>query len=170
MEMVMILLMFTRAQREGNWDLHVYSFKRMLPFFVHYNHTNYSRWGTVYIAEMAKLPQEVLTEFQKGNFVIKGSSGKFNQVDPDQGQEWMNATGKASGGIVGITKTPSALSRWTLSYSLRSHIADSTNQMYDIKTDTEHCLSQGMFKPIMWQKKKLREVLQRFGVFSDKYE
>ena len=33
MEMVSILLMFTRAQREGNWDLYLHSFRRMLPYF-----------------------------------------------------------------------------------------------------------------------------------------
>ena len=32
MTMVSILLCFTRAQRDGSWDLHLYAFKRMLPF------------------------------------------------------------------------------------------------------------------------------------------
>lgn len=168
MEMVFILLMFTRAQREGNWELHMYSFKRMLPFFFQYNHTNYARWGTVYIAEMANLPEEVASEFHAGNFVIKGSTGAFNQVDPDQGQEWMNATGKTSGGIVGITKTPSALSRWTLSYNLRSQISESTNRMFQIKHYSEHneCLP-GRVKTDCDAEEKLVETLKKFGVFSD---
>ena len=33
MDMVCILLMFIRAQCYGLWELHLYSFKRMLPFF-----------------------------------------------------------------------------------------------------------------------------------------
>ena len=33
MEMESILLMFTRAQKEGNWDLYLHSFRRMLPYF-----------------------------------------------------------------------------------------------------------------------------------------
>ncbi len=45
----------------------------------------------------------------KGNFVVKRSARKFNQVDPDQAQEWLNGVGKKGGGIVGITKTTSAL-------------------------------------------------------------
>ena len=71
-----------------------------------------------------------LSEFQKGNFVVKRSDQKFNQVDPDQAMEWVNGTGKKGGGIIGITKTTSALCRWTLSYNLRSHIANETYAMY----------------------------------------
>ena len=67
-----------------------------------------------------------------GNFVVKRSARKFNQVDPDQAQEWINGTGKKGGGIVGITKTTTALSRWALSYNLRSHISVNTHEMYHI--------------------------------------
>ena len=130
MEMVGMLLLFIRAQREGNWDLHLYSFKMMLPYFFRYDHVNYARWGVVYVDEMQRLPQALLDEFKRGNFVIKCSDQKFNQVDPDQGQEWINGTGKRCGGIVGITRTTSALTRWTLTYNLRSRIATDTREMY----------------------------------------
>ena len=76
------------------WDLYLYAFKRMLPFFFRYDHVNYARWGSVYIAEMSDLPPEVLLEFQKGNFVVKQSDRRFNQVSADQSTEWLNATGK----------------------------------------------------------------------------
>ena len=66
----------------------------MLPFFQRYDHTNYARWGAVYIAEMNQLPQEVQTEFEQGNFVVKRSNQKFNQVDPDHSQEWLNGIGE----------------------------------------------------------------------------
>lgn len=71
MEMVEILLMFTRAQREGNWNLHLHSFQRMIPFFMTYGHTNYAHWGTIYVSEMHQLPPEVKgRELDKGNFVV----------------------------------------------------------------------------------------------------
>ncbi|CAH3018507.1 unnamed protein product [Porites evermanni] len=100
MEMVRILLLFIRAQREGLWQLHLYAFHKMLPFFHRYDHTNYARWGAVYLAEMKQLPAEVQAEFDNGNWVVKGSPRRFNQVDPDQGQEWLNGTGKRGGGIL----------------------------------------------------------------------
>ena len=52
MTMVSIILCFTRAQRDGSRDFHLYTFKRMLPFLFRYDHVNYARWVTVYMAEM----------------------------------------------------------------------------------------------------------------------
>ena len=66
----------------------------MLSYFHWYDHTNYARWGCIYLAEMNKLPDEVKEEFCKGNFVVRGSDQQFNQVDPDHSQEWLNGTGK----------------------------------------------------------------------------
>ena len=100
-----------------------------------YNHTNYARWGTIYLNEMHQLPSEVKEEFSKGNFVVKRVKQSFNQVDPDQSQEWLNGTGKKGGGIIGITKTPTALSRWALSYNLCSHMASGTKEVYNMQTD-----------------------------------
>ena len=48
----------------------------------------------VYLAQMKQLPAEVQTEFDQGNCVVKGSPRRFNQVDPDQSQEWLSGTGK----------------------------------------------------------------------------
>lgn len=118
MQMVHIFLLFIRAQRDGIWDLHLYAFQRMLPYFKWYSHTNYARWGTIYLNEMHQLPQQVKREFDAGNFVVKRLSQCFNQVDPDQSQEWLGCIGKKGGGIIGITKTSSALSRWALSFNL----------------------------------------------------
>ena len=38
LEMVQVLLMYTKGQREGIFKLHMYSFKRMLPFMFRYSH------------------------------------------------------------------------------------------------------------------------------------
>jgi len=64
----------------------------MPPILFRYDHVNYARWGTVYLAEMSVLPPEVLLEFQEGNFVAKRSVPRFNQVSPDQSTERLNAT------------------------------------------------------------------------------
>jgi len=102
--MIQILLHFIRAQRDGNWELHLFAFtfRSILPYVMRYNHTNYARWSTIYLNEMHQLPQEVKEEFSKGNFVVKRAKQSFNQVDPDQSQEWLNGTGKKGGGIIGM--------------------------------------------------------------------
>ena len=94
MEMISILLQFIRAQRVGNWDLHIESFTSKIKYFMWYDHHNYARWGPVYVTEMHQLPDEILELFRQGHFVVKRSQRKFNQVDPDQAQEWLNGTGK----------------------------------------------------------------------------
>ena len=66
---------------------------------------------TVYLAEMSVLPPEVLHEFQEGNFAIERTDRRFNQVSLHQGTEWLNAIGRKSGGLVGITAVASALGR-----------------------------------------------------------
>lgn len=170
MEMVEILLMFTRAQREGNWNLHLHSFQRMIPYFMIYDHTNYARWGVIYVNEMHHLPPEVQKEFEDGNFVVKQTSQNFNQVDPDQSQEWLNGIGKKRGGIIGITKTSSALSRWALSYNLRSHLANETRAVYHLDSDDEYSHNEsgkGRQTQDSRDEDNLLTTLKSFKLFSD---
>ena len=93
---------------------------------------NYARWGTVYLAEMSTLLPEVLLEFQEGNFVVKRTERRFNQVSSDQRTVWLNATGKKSGGLVEITRITSSLNRRTLSYNMRTVITSQTTAMVDL--------------------------------------
>ena len=67
MDMVSTLLSFIRAQREGNWQLHVATFREMLLYFFRYDHTHYARWGAIYLMEMHRLPDEVKNVFKKGD-------------------------------------------------------------------------------------------------------
>ena len=53
--MVSLLMGFIRADREGNWELHLEMFAKMLPWFALYDHTDYARWGPVYFADMTNL-------------------------------------------------------------------------------------------------------------------
>lgn len=168
-DMVSVLLMFTRSLREGIWSLYLYSFKCMLPYFMRYDHINYSRWGTIYLSEMNQLPDEILEEFENGNFVVKRSNSTFNQVDPDQSQEWLNATGKVGGGIIGITKSIPALTRWTLSYNLRSEITAKTREMFHVNLDDtlfHKERTKSRRTKDMDTEKKVLEELERLQVFS----
>jgi uncharacterized protein YdcH (DUF465 family) len=170
LEMISILLLFTRADRDGLWDLHMSSFRMLLPYFQRYGHINYLKWGSVYYAEMQMLPPEVKHELQKGNFPVKIGSGRFNQVSPDQSQEWLNGTGKKGGGIIGITKNITALSRWALSFNLRSQISKDTKEMYGVGLDhsTLHKeTSKSRRRQDTDAEKRVVQKLVSFGVFSD---
>lgn len=43
-DMVQLLLLFLRATRSSNWDLHLATIPKMLPWFFAYNRTNYCRY------------------------------------------------------------------------------------------------------------------------------
>ena len=76
--------MFMRATCDGLWKLHLSAFRMMLPYFHRFGHTNYAKWGAVYIAQMHMLPPDMSEEFQQGNFVVRIGKSTFNQVDSDQ--------------------------------------------------------------------------------------
>lgn len=140
MRMVSTLLSFIRAEREGNWSLHLSSLAEMLPWFSVYDHTNYARWAPVYLLDMQHLPTtapEVNMQFQAGNFGVRESTKPFSSLPTDQALEHINRIGKVAGGLVGITKTDSALDRWSLTYTERAHLADSTYKMLGVRIDPE---------------------------------
>lgn len=140
MKMVEILMDFIRAERDGNWTLHLESFAAMLPWLTVYDHTNYARWGPVYLADMKGLQKsapEVYSEFTAGNFVVKRSNRRFNQVPADQATEWINRTCKMQNGIIGITQNDQARDRFCLTWSERSHILQDTRQLFHIEDDEE---------------------------------
>ena len=95
--MVYIILVFTRAQREGMWDLHLHSFWDLyLDMFSYFS-------GKIVSCN----PREVLKKFKQGNFFGKRNGSKFNQISSEKKSfELLNGKGAIRGGeIVGITKT-----------------------------------------------------------------
>ncbi|KAG1648498.1 hypothetical protein GQR58_029779 [Nymphon striatum] len=105
MDIVQILLQFISAEREGLWQLHLSSFARMLPWMAVYDHIDYLRWGTVYPSDMYQLATTapvVFDEFEKGNFVVKESDGKFNQVSADLALEHVTRLAEDTRTMFGI--------------------------------------------------------------------
>lgn len=62
---------------------------------------------------------------------------RYDHISADQSMEWLNVTGKKSVGLVGITRIVSSLSRWTLTYNLRTVIAYQTIAKLRLTTDDE---------------------------------
>lgn len=131
-ESVSILLMFTRSVRDGDWKLYLSCLNKMLPLMARYDHYNYVKSMTVYIADMHQLPSIVQTAFESGDFVVKKTDAKFNHVAADHAQEWLVGTSKDSGGIIGVTNKESALQRWALSFHWRTEITNKTFSMYGL--------------------------------------
>lgn len=138
-EYVSVLLDFTRSMRDGVFRLYKSSLPRMLPLIAIYDHLNYLKSLTIYIAELNNLPTEVLVCFDAGDFVVKRTRNKFNQVDADHAQEWLVGTSKDSGGVNGITNKVATLQRWALSFHWRTQLSHNTYNMLGLSsTGNQH--------------------------------
>ena len=50
------MLMYVPAEREGEFGLHLYAFKEMIPYVFTNGHWNYARDSIAYLRKMKKLP------------------------------------------------------------------------------------------------------------------
>jgi len=135
---VLLTMMFVRAEREGDWPLHLATYKQMLPYFFAAGHVNYARYGLCYLREMERLPQEVLSHFMKGEHVMHHSAGLWNGIWSDMMIETtFMRYGHAPGGIVGITLKPETLKVWALSLHACSRLESDLDDMTDEDTQSK---------------------------------
>ena len=110
------MMAFTKAEREGDWLLHLRTFRKMLPYFFAAGHVNYARYGLYYLRSMEQLPLNVQKPFIKGEHVTRHSRGIWNGMWTDQFIEsTFMKVGPGTGGIIGITLKPEAVKTWALS-------------------------------------------------------
>ena len=104
---VLLMMAYVRAEREGDWLLHIHCVKAMMPYFFAAGHQNYARLGLVYLRAIENLPNNILLYFQKGKHVMRHMNGLWNGIWSDM---FIESTfmryrhGRA--GIVGITLKP----------------------------------------------------------------
>ena len=141
--MVEILLRFVRAERDGLWELHLEAVSEMLPYFFAYDRINYARWATIYYSDMKSLADkapEVFEEFVAGNHPVKRATGSFNQVWTDLALEQsINRDSKTHGGLIGNTRSDSAMNRWLLTSHFRADIVATTKKMCCMSEVTDSC-------------------------------
>ena len=76
LEMVDILRRFLKAERTGNWRLHLQSVRKMLPYFAAAGHKLYAKAAYVYLQAMTMLPEihpDVHQKFEEGYHVVRRS-------------------------------------------------------------------------------------------------
>ena len=74
---VFIMMMYVRAEREGDWPLHLVAVKQMLPYFFASGHVNYARYGLYYLHSMESLGHEEISKFMKGEHVMHHVPGRY---------------------------------------------------------------------------------------------
>ena len=127
---VFIIMLFIRAEREGDWPLHLLATEMMLPYFFASGHFNYARNGLYYLRSMSKLPCRVLKAFMNGNHVMRHKPGLWNGLWSDL---YIETTfmryGHSPGGIIGIT-------RWALSLHICAQIRNDVLTLSDRNVQT----------------------------------
>lgn len=125
LDMMQLFLLFLRATREGNWDLHLSTVQEMIPWFFSYGRINYSRYLPVYYLEMKSLPSShpfIHSNLKNGSFAVKHQDKHgFSMTACDQViEQTYNRDSKTRGELTGITLNKGAVRRWILSHQDRA--------------------------------------------------
>ena len=100
-------MLHIRAGREGEFGLHLYTCKQMMPYFFAAGHVNYIRYALCYIKTMEKLPIAVLHSFLRGEHVARHQEGIWNAIWVDMLIETtFMRYGKGPTGLIGVTTKP----------------------------------------------------------------
>ena len=58
LEYIQVLKLFYRAERTGNWELHLFAVRKMINLFAATGHINYAKCARLYLQFMLKLPSD----------------------------------------------------------------------------------------------------------------
>ena len=125
LDLVEIMLGLLRSSREGNWHLHLYTIRSMIPWCFAYDRQNYAKYLSVYHSQMTALPEEhpqIYTHFTGGGFSVQmGKDNPFGRIPVDQTiEETINKDTQTAGGTKGFSTKPSAVSKYYLNAEYRS--------------------------------------------------
>ena len=73
-EMIGILHMFIKAERIGDWNLHLQAVQKMLPYFAAAGYNLYTKSDYIYLQKMQQLSEshpDIYTSFLNGYHVIR---------------------------------------------------------------------------------------------------
>ena len=80
-------MLYVRAEREGEFALHLDVCKKMLPYFSAACHWNYARDGVAYVQMMENLPGYVLNPLMKREHVVRLQEVLWNLILMDMAIE-----------------------------------------------------------------------------------
>ena len=104
--------------RLGDWDLDQKVSELMLPWFHVYGRQNYAQHFAYCWASRQQLPNthpHLYPEFKQGNFSVRRSADRFNNLPPDLVKEQtINKDQKGSGGIIGYNISEGKVPRWII--------------------------------------------------------
>ncbi len=138
-QMVETLLGLLRADREGDWQLHLHCIREIIPWCFAMDKTNYARYLPVYYAHIENLHKtnpDLYEHFERGGFTVQRSdTNQFGRIAVDQTtEETVNKDTQTAGGTRGFSLKPGTVSRYYLTAEyrasalrqMREHVATSS--------------------------------------------
>ncbi|MES9879832.1 MAG: hypothetical protein ABW185_03025 [Sedimenticola sp.] len=110
--MIDLLKLFLKAERSGNWQLHLRAVHEMLPYFSAAGHNLYAKSAYIYLQRMTKLEHQhpdVYRHFQQGLHVVRRTDRFWAGLSPDLViEQVLMKSVKTTGGLTrgrGLTET-----------------------------------------------------------------
>mgnify|MGYP001552076738 CR=1 FL=1 len=123
-DLVGILLDLIRASREGNWSLHIYSVRAIIPWCFAYDKQNYARYLPMYYSDMTRLVSDypsVHKHLSEGGFSVQMGINPFGKLPVDQTlEETVNKDTQCPGGTKGFSLNAGATAKYYLTAEYRS--------------------------------------------------
>lgn len=117
--MTALVKKFIQAERMGEWELHLETISKMLPFFHSAGHFFYAKSARLYLQDMSNLQHRIISEeftkFTKGDFTVRRSDKFWSGLWTDLSiEQVLMRSMKSQGGLThGRGISNSVLSRWT---------------------------------------------------------
>ena len=141
MKMVEIALSFLKAERTGDWQLHLDTCRQMLPYFASPGHYHYFKSTYLYLQTMYQLPMthpNMYEHFQNGLHVIRRSDHFWAGLSTNLViEQTLMCALKSSGGLTrgsGMTERQKAI--WLLSMPVTAEINGAMQEFTGTKYET----------------------------------
>ena len=141
MSMIDILRKFIRAERTGNWELHLQSIQAKLPYMAASGHNSYTKSGMLYLQQMSNIPTQhpdVQQHFSEGLHVIRRSNRLWAGLSSDLViEQVLMRSLKTSGGLTrgrGMTENQRPL--WLLSRPACAEVNQAMQELTGVNYNT----------------------------------
>lgn len=170
LDMVQILKMLIKAERLGNWSLHLNAVREMLPYFAAAGHNLYAKSARIYLQSMVDLEKDhrdIHQRFKDGFHVGRRSNRSWAGLSTDlMIEQVLMRSLKTSGGLTrGRGMTEQQRVTWLLSMPACAEVNRAMQELTSVKYDTSE-QSKEMMKSR--QKRDLKDTQTIMMALSDK--
>ena len=136
MDMVALLRQFIKAERTGNWALHLHSLQEMLPYYAAAGHNSYAKSVHIYLQQMLRLQTQhpdVHASFNSGLHVIRRTDRYWAGLSSDLViEQVLMRSMKSTGGLTrGRGMGEAQRTRWLLAMPACADINSAMQELTD---------------------------------------